>query len=84
VCIYSTWKSGGYNTISGTSMASPHGAGLAALYKIQNPTAAPADVMSKLRADAASWDGANGFTGDPDSSPAAGRYYGYLAHADGY
>ena len=53
-------------------------------HKIQNPTAAPADVMSKLRADAASWDGANGFTGDPDSSPAAGRYYGYLAHADGY
>ena len=24
VCILSTWKGGGYNTISGTSMASPH------------------------------------------------------------
>ncbi len=24
VCITSTWKNGGYNTISGTSMASPH------------------------------------------------------------
>jgi subtilisin len=48
VCINSTWKDGGYNTISGTSMATPHVAGAAALYKEANPSATPEQVKSGL------------------------------------
>lgn len=48
VCINSTWKGGGFNTISGTSMASPHVAGAAALYKSTHPKATPADVQTAL------------------------------------
>jgi len=49
VCISSTWKGGGYNTISGTSMASPHAAGGAALHKANNPGATPSQVKSALQ-----------------------------------
>ena len=49
VCISSTWKGGGYSTISGTSMASPHVAGGAALVKAGNPGASPAQVKSTLQ-----------------------------------
>ena len=49
VCIRSTWKGGGYNTISGTSMASPHVAGGAALHKATNPGASPSQVKAALQ-----------------------------------
>ncbi|MFA1642435.1 S8 family serine peptidase [Chryseomicrobium imtechense] len=47
--IYSTWNNGGYNTISGTSMASPHVAGLAAKVWAQNPTWTAATLRTNLQ-----------------------------------
>jgi subtilisin len=49
VCILSTWNDGGYNRISGTSMASPHVAGAAALYISIYPDATPEQVKAALQ-----------------------------------
>jgi subtilisin len=49
VCINSTYMLGGYSTLSGTSMASPHVAGGAALYKANNAGATPAQVKTALQ-----------------------------------
>ncbi|MEV0699303.1 S8 family peptidase [Saccharopolyspora sp. NPDC050389] len=52
VDIVSTVPGGGTETMSGTSMASPHVAGVGALFLQANPDAKPADVISGLQGQA--------------------------------
>jgi PKD repeat protein len=52
VDIYSTWNDGGYNTISGTSMACPHVAGTVALVIASDPTLNNTDVRNRLQTTA--------------------------------
>ena len=85
VCIKSTWKGGGYKTISGTSMAAPHVAGSVALCLNEGGASGPcsgppAQVIQQMRSRAEDHLAANagfGFTGDP-SDPVSGRYFGHL------
>jgi subtilisin family serine protease len=54
VSILSTRKGGGTTTMSGTSMASPHGAGGAALYLSSHTGASPSQVEDALKSTAES------------------------------
>jgi subtilisin len=65
VCIHSTSMNGGYATLSGTSMASPHVAGAAALIAATNPSYGPSQIRNQLIATGSTvWNDAD----DPDST----------------
>jgi len=69
--IESTWYNGGYNTISGTSMATPHISGLAAKIWSSNPSLSHTQLRSELQNRAKTYDingGIGAATGDDYAS----------------
>jgi subtilisin family serine protease len=71
--ITSTKNGGGTTQMSGTSMATPHVAGVVALYLTANPNASPADVARALTDNATP-----GLVKDPKGSPNKLLYTGFI------
>jgi subtilisin family serine protease len=87
-CIWSTFLNSSYGYLTGTSMSSPHAAGVVELCLLSGQcTGTTPQVIQKIVSDAAGYNGANpsyGFTGDPLHAPVSGRYYGYQLRAGIY
>jgi len=69
VSILSTWNDGTYNTISGTSMATPHVTGAAALVLSLHPDYTPAEVKAALLANAEDTSDWTNTSGNPHPEP---------------
>ena len=79
VSVTSTWLNGGTRTISGTSMAAPHAAGVAALYKATRGDVASSSLLSWLTSTAT----AGVVSGNPSGTPNRLRYKRTLEPAGG-
>jgi subtilisin family serine protease len=74
--VYSTVPGGGYKLLEGTSMASPHVAGVAALIRSLNPKLNPAQVRAQLAKQANDLPCPPGASGQCDGSAANNSFYG--------
>ncbi|GAA1597495.1 MULTISPECIES: S8 family peptidase [Kribbella] len=74
--VYSTVPGGGYKVLEGTSMASPHVAGVAALLRSVNPKLTPAQVRAELAQQANDLACPAGSAGQCTGSTADNSFYG--------
>src|SRR5690606_9440073 len=78
--ILSTMPNGQYAFLQGTSMASPHAAGVAALLKSKHPWAPPAVIQALMKAQADNPGGPASYAQDGDGGPDAACEGGKLVN----
>ncbi|MDK1287842.1 S8 family serine peptidase [Pseudoalteromonas umbrosa] len=83
VGVNSTWNNGGYRSISGTSMATPHVSGVAALVWSNYPTCSNVEIRAALNASAKDKGAAGRDTSYGHGIVQAKAAYDYLAQSCG-